>query len=160
MDKGFESLSCKPKSRKWIMVCFSYVLDMVRINSSTIVALNYGIPSRSRQCDSFSFGWELAKAFIQPFIRTRPRNDLGKLTQMNMSLDLLEQLKSSVAKPSKRAARKKSQCFSCQDEFSGAGYKVQRKKMSKVKSVCEECRTPTCPKHKYVKSGCKECRSK
>ena len=40
-DQRVESYSTKPKSRKWTIVAFCYVLDiMARINSGTIVALN------------------------------------------------------------------------------------------------------------------------
>ena len=31
--------TCKPKSRKWAITVFSYVIDMPRVNSSTTFAL-------------------------------------------------------------------------------------------------------------------------
>ena len=39
-DQRTESYSVKPKSRKWTIVSFSYVLDMARINAATVLSLN------------------------------------------------------------------------------------------------------------------------
>ena len=39
IDQRMEFYSCKPKSRKWIISVFSYVIDMARVNSSTTFAL-------------------------------------------------------------------------------------------------------------------------
>ena len=39
IDQRMGFYTCKPKSRKWTITVFSYVIDMVRINSSTTFAL-------------------------------------------------------------------------------------------------------------------------
>ena len=40
VDQRMSFYSCKPKSRKWTIVAFSYLLDTCRVTASTIMALN------------------------------------------------------------------------------------------------------------------------
>jgi len=54
-----ESYSCKPKSRKWTIVSFCYILDMARINASTILALNRNEEPRKSLQSSFDFCWNM-----------------------------------------------------------------------------------------------------
>ena len=39
IDQRMGFYTCKPKSRKWTITVFSYVIDMARVNSSTTFAL-------------------------------------------------------------------------------------------------------------------------
>ena len=39
IDKRMGLYTCRPKSRKWTITVFSYVIDMAHVNSSTTVAL-------------------------------------------------------------------------------------------------------------------------
>lgn len=60
--------SCKPKCRRWPIVAFSYILDMARVNSSTLYYLNRG--ESPLQKNSFEFGMELARKLVSPMSRT------------------------------------------------------------------------------------------
>lgn len=40
VDQKMGFYTCKVWSRKWSMVTFSYMVDMARVNSSTLFALN------------------------------------------------------------------------------------------------------------------------
>ena len=40
VDQKMGTYTVKSKSRKWIMVAFSYLLDTIRVNACTILALN------------------------------------------------------------------------------------------------------------------------
>ena len=42
VDQKISFFSCKPKSRKWPIVAFSYFLVTRRVNASTVLALNQG----------------------------------------------------------------------------------------------------------------------
>ena len=39
-DQWTESYSVKPKSRKWTIASFSYILDMARIDAATVLYLS------------------------------------------------------------------------------------------------------------------------
>ena len=54
-DQRTESYSVKPKSKKWTIVSFSYVLDMARINAATVLSLNEKENLRHSATSSFEF---------------------------------------------------------------------------------------------------------
>ena len=54
-DKRAETYCCKPKSRQWTIVSLCYVLDMARINSATILALNRNETPQKSLVSSFDF---------------------------------------------------------------------------------------------------------
>ena len=56
------TLTCEQKTRKWTLVALTYVLDMSRVNSQAIYAMN----SRDTRTKSFQFGWELIISLIKP----------------------------------------------------------------------------------------------
>ena len=64
--------SCEPKSRKWIIVAFSYLLDTCRVNASTIMAVN----TSDKELKSFNFGLDLVLALVRPYVEKRSRNGL------------------------------------------------------------------------------------
>ena len=69
VDQKMGSYTTKAKSRKWTKVAFSYLLDPIRVNASTVYAMvNKKDP---KKVISFDFGCELADALVRPFISTR-----------------------------------------------------------------------------------------
>ena len=64
--KEYPIHSTKYKTRKWMLVALSYVLDMACINSRAIYVTN----NAKEDLDSFEFGWELMKALAMPNIHT------------------------------------------------------------------------------------------
>ena len=55
------SLTCRQKTRKWTLVALAYVLDISRVNSQAIYAMN----TRDTSTKSFEFGWELMVLLIK-----------------------------------------------------------------------------------------------
>ena len=72
IDQRMSSYSSKPKSRKWTMVAFSYILDTARVNASTILAMNRN--QDPKQVKSFHFGFDLAEQLLKPYIECRNLN--------------------------------------------------------------------------------------
>ena len=57
------------------MVVFSCLLDTIRVNSSTVLALNKQISPK--KVDAFEHGYVLAKQLVMPQILRRNRNGLN-----------------------------------------------------------------------------------
>ena len=75
IDQKMGTYTTKSKSRKWSRVAFSYLLDTIRVNSSTLIELNKNhVP---KLANSFSFGYELATQLVMPHILRKPRNGLS-----------------------------------------------------------------------------------
>ena len=72
VDQKMGSYTVKPKSRRWVMVTFSYLLDTIRVNSSTVLALNKKVDPK--KVVSFENGYLLAKQLVMPQILRRNRN--------------------------------------------------------------------------------------
>ena len=62
-----DSLNCKQKIRKWKFVPLVYILDMSRVNSQAIYAMN----TRDTSTESFEFGWELMMSLIKSHMSNR-----------------------------------------------------------------------------------------
>ena len=61
--------TCKPKSRKWAITVFSYVIDMARVNSSTTFALEKKCdPFELLKHDSFEYCYTLLYQLVKPFL--------------------------------------------------------------------------------------------
>ena len=54
----------KTKSRWWTVVAFPYLLDTIRVNASTALAVNKKVDPK--KTESFDFGFELAKPLLMP----------------------------------------------------------------------------------------------
>ena len=66
-DQKMKKASTKPKSSRWTIVSFCYVLDQSRINAQSIYALNKG--TQVSKMSSFDFGWDLAESLILLHVR-------------------------------------------------------------------------------------------
>ena len=69
--------TCKPKSRKWAITVFSYVIDMARINSS----ITFALQKKYDPCKqgSFEYCYNLLYQLVKPFIQSRSLNGLTTL---------------------------------------------------------------------------------
>ena len=65
----------KSKSRKWSRVAFSFLLDTIRVNSSTLIELNENHDPKLE--NNFNFGYELATELVTPHFLRRPLNGLS-----------------------------------------------------------------------------------
>ena len=75
IDQRMGFYTCKPKSRRWTITSFSYVLDMARVNSSTTFALKH-VKDPCKQ-NSFEYGYELLMKLVVPQIESRNLNGIG-----------------------------------------------------------------------------------
>ena len=84
IDQRMEFYTCKPKSRKWIITVFSYVIYMARVNSSTTFALQkkYG-PCKQ---DSFECCYTLLYQLVKPFIQSQSLNGVTTLVRQKIEL--------------------------------------------------------------------------
>ena len=79
IDQRVGFYACKPKSRKWTITVFSYVIDMARVNSSTTFALQKKYDPCKQ--DSFEYCYILLYQLVKPFIRSRSLNGLTTLVR-------------------------------------------------------------------------------
>ena len=66
VDQRIDVHSVKPKSKRWTLTAFSYILDTARVNAQTIFSKNKGRPVSS--VDSTDFMFDLALQLIKPWI--------------------------------------------------------------------------------------------
>ena len=75
VDQKIGNYTVKSKSRKWTNVALAYLLHTIRVNSSTLLAMNDGKDPKS--INSFNFGFELATDLVMPHIDRRSRQGLS-----------------------------------------------------------------------------------
>ena len=75
IDQKMGTYTTKSKSQKWSRVAFSYLLDTIRVNSSTLFELNKN--HDPKLANSFNFSYEFATQLVMPHILRRPRNGLS-----------------------------------------------------------------------------------
>ena len=59
-DQKMGKYSVKPKSSKWTVASFSYILDIARVNAATLSRLNDNKTSKTHKNEFFLFSWKLA----------------------------------------------------------------------------------------------------
>lgn len=148
VDQKVGTYTVKPKSRRWSISALSYILDTVRVNASTIMALNHNKDPKS--FNSFDFGMELAEALVNPQIERRNKKGLQVGTLKKIGLvtgkseacprrSLNDMLPSSSDTPRR--------CRLCINDSHGKEQKVAKDKLKKVKSTCQNCGENACRVH-------------
>ena len=74
----------KTKSRRWTMVAFAYLLDTIRVNASTVLAVNKKVDPKKKE--SFDFGFKLAKSLVMLQIERRSTNGLNRIILQKIAL--------------------------------------------------------------------------
>lgn len=148
VDQRMGFLTCKTKSRKWTMVAFAYLLDMARVNSSTILALNTGMDPLKQ--DSFKYDFDLVMLLVKPFIEQRNTERLSWLVESKIALIIgrppqPELPANDELGPALSDTRER--CYICVKEAFGAGYTKKRKLLSSNRSICQGCSRYTCKNH-------------
>ena len=165
-DQRVGLYTCRTKSRRWTMSAFSYILDMCRVNATTIYALNKNIDPK--KIDSQDFIQSLVKQMISPLLRRRQmvglhasiKNDITTVTQwLDDELNITENstqpvlcLEPTTSTVEERKYPNKSQkrrrCCYCISEISGRpDYSNRIFQIPSSKNQCQECGQPTCAKH-------------
>ena len=84
IDQRMGFSTCKPKSRKFAITVFNYVIDMTRVNSSTTFALqNKYYPCKQ---DSFEYCYTLLYQLVKPFIKSGSLNGLTSFVRQKIEL--------------------------------------------------------------------------
>ena len=120
IDQRMGFYSTKTKSRRWTMTGFSYVLDMARVNASTIFAMNKGVDPPTK-LDSFNFLDKLVHQIVEPYVRERNRNGLQWLVINKMQIYLGEKFE----KDKRRTPQNENgeRCYLCLEKIKEVGMK-------------------------------------
>lgn len=156
IDQRMGFFTTRTKSRRWTMTSFSYVLDMARVNSSTILALNQNTdPCKT---DSFQHCYELSQQLIKPYLEQRSLNGLGWITKQKISLCLGRPLDVPEQRNDKgpHTAPNRERCHICINQNQGSGHKKTKDKMGKIQSLCQSCEKHTCKTH--MTQTCDNCK--
>lgn len=170
MDSRFSTSSycSKPKTRRWTIAFFSYVMDTLRVNIQTLVTLNNG--KNPRSVNSFEFGKRLAMGLINPFLQQRDISGLSHiillkmylLTRDNKYLSAVNSDSSSATSAEGKilpyqgqSSQQAKRCGSCMVELRDIASSDARKKaknsLCKSSSICERCGIVKCNKKHLVK---------
>ena len=76
VDQKMGSYTVKAKSRKWTKVAFSYLLDTIRVNASTVLAISDG--KNLKKINAFLFGMIFTESLLRSFVEQRSRNSLNE----------------------------------------------------------------------------------
>ena len=125
IDQRMGFYTCKPKSRKWTITGFSYVIDMARVNSSTTFALQ-------KKCDlckqdSFEYCYTVLHQLVKPFIQSQSLNGLTAFVRQKIEL-VIEKRKwekegEDVGPP---MSEDKGKCYVCISNLAGVGHKLKK----------------------------------
>ncbi|XP_057293812.1 uncharacterized protein LOC130622372 [Hydractinia symbiolongicarpus] len=135
---GFDT--SKFKSRKWSMVAFAYILDMARVNSSTLFALNNKIDPLKQY--SFDFGMSLVFGLVGPFVKQRDPANLKPGIKQKIALTLASMGIPNAVTPTPVNARfpavgeRRRRCKIC---IEGMEHGVTQDKILSQKSLCQSC---------------------
>ena len=148
VDQKMGSYTVKPKSRRWVMVAFSYLVDTIRVNSSTVLALNKKIDPT--KFNSFEHGYALAQQLVMPQIRRRNRN--GLTSSVLRKIDLVMP-RGEI--PVDEGPRTAGRCKDCLERIKGDNYKAKKNSIGRIKTKCPKCKNFTCKKHsKLICDNC------
>jgi hypothetical protein len=148
VDQKIGFYSVKPKSRRWTIAAFSYILDTIRVNAGTIMALNTN--TDAKKINSFEFGTELAESLVMPHIRTRNKNGLQSTTILKMKImtgDPVEKPPIPEEPQFPTTGPSKKRCRMCINSTVGAEHKQTKDTLAKTKSLCQFCGESSCRKH-------------
>ena len=126
IDQGMGFYTCKPKSRKWTITVFGYVIDMARVNSSTKFALQKKYDPCKQ--DSFEYCHTFLYQLVKPFIQSRSLNGLTALVKQKIELVIgkkqWEVEGKAVGPPMSEDKRRRHVCIS---NLAGVGHKLKKR---------------------------------
>ena len=146
IDQKMGTYTTKSKSQKWSRVAFSYLLDTIRVNSSTLIELNKN--HDPKLANSFNFGYELATQLVMPLILRRSRNGLSsevvkKITSFagEQFVEMSENIEHSKFRETP------TRCRQCIINCYGEDQKINKNKIKKIKTACQSCSDAFCNEH-------------
>ena len=124
-------------------------MPLVLVTALTVLLRKLGMAEAD--VDSLELGWDLAEALVVPFAKQRSLVGLSRKTAMKLSL-LLEETEpksqprgSSTCSELSITTHKRKHRHVCISEPAGApGYKAEKDKLHKIKTICSKCGKTTC----------------
>ena len=143
VDQVMEKNTVKPKSSKWTIAAFSYILDVACVNASTLSRMNNQNKPTQRS-KSFEFGWEMAMSLIRPQLQHRHMhsNGLQKYTHQ----DIRNLLGIKVERPPSSPGKKR-RCRTCLDKVEGPDNKKKKTSLGKTVHRCIQGGQSLCASH-------------
>ena len=146
IDQRMGFYTCKLKSRERTITVSSFVIDMTRLNSSTIFALQ----KKYNPCkqDSFEYCYTLLYQLVKPFKQSRSLNDLTTIVRQKIELVIGQrqwEVEGKVVGPP--MSQDKGRCHVCISNLAGVGHKLKKNQMHRVKGLCRICKKHTCLDH-------------
>ena len=150
VDQKVGAYSVKPKSKRWTIAAFSYILDSVRVNACSLMALNTN--QDPGKMDSFQFGYDMSYSLVLPRIQQRPRIGLNSTILRKIVMVTGEEIKETPQVPIEGLthppiAQEAKKCKVCLANTQGSEQKVKKDKMHDIKSACEKCGIQHCRNH-------------
>ena len=140
IDQRMGFYTCKPKSIKWTIAVFTYVIDMARVNSCTIFALQKKYDTCKQ--DSFKYCYTLLYQLVKPFIQSQSLN--GLTTMMGQKIELVivkgqwEVEGEAIGPP---MSENKGRCHLRISNLAGVAHKLKKNRMCRVKAFCRICKS-------------------
>ena len=130
VDYRLAANTVRTKSKRWTMTGFSYLMDTMRVNTQTIVALNTGACPTSANLTEFC--WDLALALAKPHMRRRrERGGIQGIIKRNIDFIIGENDETAVQQmPLQNAIRRR--CVYCVSAIEGQGSKKEEGQPSKA----------------------------
>ena len=135
----------RPKSKKWTTPAFAYMLDIARINTMTISALNQEKSPKSKPNKSFKFGWSLAMSLLTLHMQRHATNSNGLPKYIVKSMHEFLGIQNVSTRHAPQGPRKK--CSPCIEECDRTGQKQQKGNLGITPYRCDTCKEPLCCLH-------------
>ena len=131
------------------MNAFSYVLDICRVNASTIYVMNNDL--QPRNIKSVDFEFELAMSLMRPHLEQRSLIGINYSVVRKVEIVLREKISFKHVKTLSgffpHQNKKGRRCDGCIRKIKGEGAKEKKNKISKQLSQGQKCAKPLCNKH-------------
>ena len=139
-------------------MAFSYLLYTVRVNSSTVYALNNSIDPK--QAYSFGFGFQIVESLVLPHITKRPSVGLQSVILSKIKHFTGQSGSEGTSDTELHATKleRPMRCKICLENIQGKNQKSKKNMLKKIKSACQQCGNPLCKEH--VSQVCYSCLKK
>ena len=145
VDYRLAANTVRTKSKRWTMTGFSYIMDTMRVNAQTIVALNTGVCPTST--NSTEFCWDLALALAKPHMRRR-RERGGLQGRIKRNIDFIIGANNEpVIQQMPQQNATKRRCAYCVSAIEGPGFKKRKDNLPKHVTCCTTCHRTLCKAH-------------
>ena len=163
-DAMLEAYSTRVPTRRWTTAVFLFMIGVAALNAYHVFQTNVPDSAKSdvRHGGRRLFLQELGLALCRPQMESRATvyttaGVYNRRTVVALESCLGRRLKERRAAPEPSESVAPGRCHMCLEEAKGVGYKTQRQRMKKVKTVCSVCGVHACDKHMVTVRRCDGC---